>query len=551
MAEFSSYFQSIYIPIPSDVVLYGVTSYEALSGLPEAIIVGATIGGFVSAADLFNVLFNAPTGPPLALMSYAAAEAIQHTTILNYFYNRGYVAGADLSLLQDAFGNFMQRIGAIQDIGGNSARYHTAHNEMLELYSEFWANAYIVDFLESLPVGDFSIPSQNSINHLSGYLMFALSDAENFTSATRRIHALPLFFDEPRAREIERTYGLVGVVLGIPFAGVLGHLTAPNIEVAIHDSQRVVYSNVMRVNNFATETVNSGIAELNVMRRIVNQRAELFQNMIDDPEGFLPVFAALEVAPNRAELLDFMPYLYDFDINMRIVVSKLNVLHGLFLSTFSASSARDAYLARIIEMRWMLGNVDPEHENWSGLRTIYITDYNRDEIHSYVNSRVDPVSINSTILLVDIFIEWVFAEFSGLNTGLDFRYRNVSANFIAHANNHMRVARMATGIGERSVVIAEFYNVGTIFNPSYRLTWFTLYCSLSGWPIYTECIATGNFAMFAFGRMVSASPNWFESGAEWITENILWALGDLYNTVGLLTTLNASEYFHNFNRRRA
>lgn len=535
MASFSSYFQSIYIPIPPDIILYGITTQDALAGLPETVILGLTpIGDFLTAADLFNVLFNAPTEPPLALMSYAAAEVVQHTTILNYFYNKGYITKADVSLVQDSFGNFMQRIGAIQDIGGNSARYHRAHNEMLDLYSKFWANVYIVDFLESLPVGDFATPCEDTVNHLSEYLALALYDVQNFINTTGRIYTLPLYFDEPRAREIERTYGLAGVFLSIPLAGVIGHMTAPNIEVAIHESQRVVYSNIMRVNNFATETLNSGIAELNVTRQKINQRAELFQNMLDDPRSYLPVFASLEFTPKRAELLDFAPCLYDFEISMRIVIDKTNVLYRLFSSTFLASPERNAYLARMSGIRRMLGHIDPEHDNWAGLRTIYFTDYNRDKIFSYINSRVDPIRINSAWLLTDIFAEWAWAEFSGLDTGLNFSYRNASAMFIPHANNNMRVARMSTGIGELTIMIAEFSNTGTIFNPSYRLTWFTLYCPFSIWPIFTECALTGNFAIFHYSRLLYASSGWRERGEDWITDNIYSVLADLNETVHIV-----------------
>ena len=201
IAQFESNFSSIYIPIPDGTNVEADNARDVVDKMIEdavsSYVIGEALGNFGTASSVIGSLFNAGEQASAVMSAYVVEGVIPFTTVLNYIYQKGNVAESDLTLTQDAFGNFMQRVGAVQGTGANAQRYLQAHNEMMDLYSEFHANTYLIGFIESLPRG----ASRNSANiaAVSDDIAYVLNNVEVevfMDNAHRRISAFPLNFDD-------------------------------------------------------------------------------------------------------------------------------------------------------------------------------------------------------------------------------------------------------------------------------------------------------------------------------------------------------------------
>ena len=506
IARFEGYFSSIYIPIPDDVDIDADNAQDVvgmIEGVVTNYVIGEILGGFGTAADVITSLFNAGEQASSVLAAHVVEGVIPFTTALNYIYQKGYVTEADLSLAQDAFGNFMQRVGAVHGTGANARTYLQAHNQMLDLYSEFHANTYIIDFIQSIS----SATASNSadIAAISDDITYALSDYEVevfLNNAHRRISAFPLNFDETRAREIERTYGLAGAFLGaLPFFGLFDN--SQGVSDSINQTSRFVFGNLTLANNFATRKINPHITQLNVLQQTFYQRASFLQELLANPQYYPAFFAALAALPQeqRARTLSFDDLLNEFGISARLAnnaMSEVRDLLGLVLTNaeFNRHNQQliDIGLRITANDRGAIFSRIARHPSGVNMRQ---HSYKPQELQNWFDAVTRLMQEESAWLQYDLVMDMRFRP-SSTNMSTTDRSLSQGRYYIETTRNQ------STG---QIVMIREFENTGTVFRTNHVPRWTTLY--RGDWePVIIMNYRTGDMAIFGGGEVLYASDNW-------------------------------------------
>ncbi|MCL2350199.1 MAG: hypothetical protein FWC67_01840 [Defluviitaleaceae bacterium] len=543
IAQFESYFSSIYIPIPHGISAQEDSARDVVRGMAEAYVIGEVLGNIATAADVIGALFNAGERASAVMSAHVVEGVIPFTTVLNYIYQKGYVAAADLVLAQDAFGNFMQRVGAVHGTGANAQRYLRAHNQMLDYYSEFYANIYIIGFIESLPSG----ANSPDITAVSDDIAYALNDYETeffLNNAHRRISAFPLNFDETRARDIERTYGLGGAFLSaLPFFGLFDN--SQGVDTAINETARFVFGNLTRANDFATDNINPQIARLNIIQQTISQRANLLRNVLDNPQYYTYIFAALSAMPQaqRAQLLSFDDLLDEFVINAHMANNAIGLAREL-LGIALTPAEHDRHSQQLLDIGLRIasnnrgvifGHIAMHEINNSRLNMRLVGNMHPD-LQERMEQADNQIHLEAAWLRYDIVMDMRFRQ---ANTNM-----NTTSRALSQGRYYIETTR--NGVMGQVVMIREFENTGTLFRTNHEPRWTTLYSS--GWSPTIIFDYLANEVVVIGAGVLYATDNWYAqieaAGSVW-DWHIYEALVDLAEQ----PRMNAADYISNLRIR--
>ena len=506
------YLEKLYIPVPVGTTVDSENARDMMERVIEDAVVSTVmseaLGSFGTASSVISSLFNAGEQASAVMAAHVVEGVIPFTTALNYIYQKGYVSETDLTLAQDAFGNFMQRVSAVHGTGASSQRYLNAHNQLLGLYSEFHANRYLISFLQMLSQTNHETAD---ISVVIGDIQYALNDfrLEVFLRDTPRISALTLNFDNWRARDIERTYGLGGAFLGaLPFFGLFDN--SSGVADGIERTSRQVFGNLALANDFATDNLNPLIVQLNVLQKTIIQRVEFLENLLDDPQYYAELLVALYTMPQieRARLLTFDSLLEEFyvvgsicirasdyiDMVLRVALSPAE--HEQFRSFDTIRNAIISHWRVPYAEAQTLGLIESSRNV-----NFQFTEELSQESQERARSTTDDIAFDSVRLKYDIVWD---LRFPFGNTNIRTTDRTLS-----NGRYLIEVTRNGGPTGP-IVMIREFENTGTAFNRNDVSRWTTLY-SPGGSPIFIVSYNPRKEAAFArFGELLHASAIWYE-----------------------------------------